>query len=229
MTRRICSALMIFALLGQAAAQETPDTTDPQQTTPALPTPEDQNSPPADAAPADTAAPANTAAPTDSAIPTTPAAPPTPPAAPLTSRLYAGANVTFGSSTSYGIAVGSTQVFGAFGAQLDVDYVTVSGALSVDALLLYRPQLKGKFLPYAGVGLGLTSSPDANPVTDSNGNLTPNQTATDYAGQVVAGADYLLTESIALGAEVGYRSAFSSKGTDNGTGARARLGLKFFF
>lgn len=166
-----------------------------------------------------------------------PALPPTPPPAPLSSRLYAGASVapSLGSGgTAYGIVVGSSQVFGPFGAQASVDYVTKSGAISVNALLLYRPKLESKFQPYLGAGLGLTSSAisgsaPAPPPTTGGTTIPAPTTATDYAAQVVLGSDYLLTDSVAAYAEVSYRSPFSSKGAANGAGARGRLGIKFLF
>lgn len=170
-----------------------------------------------------------------------PLLPPTPPSAPLSSRLYAGASIApslsggdSNSGTAYGIVVGSLQVFGPFGAQASVDYVTKSGAISVDALLLYRPSLDSKFQPYVGAGLGLTSSAvpggtPAPPPTTGGTTIPAPTTATDYAAQVVLGSDYLLTDSIAAYAEAAYRSPFSSKGTANGAGLRGRLGIKFLF
>ena len=225
MTRRICSALLLFALLGQAAAQ---DSNEPIPKQP-IPSPEEQQqqntAAPQDTAPTTTPADTLPVSPLPAPPPASPAAP-TPPAAPLISRLYAGASVIPGSGgTAYGIVVGSTQVFGALGAQVGVDYVTSTGALSVDALLLFRPTFTGRLKPYAGGGLGLTSSSDANAVS-ATGIV---QTATDYAGQVAVGSDYLLTDSIAANGELSYRFPFSSKGTDNGGGLRARLGLKFLF
>jgi len=212
MTRTLTAALLL-ALLGQAAAQ----TTTPPVTSPTtVPT-----------APA-----TNIAAPV---APPAPPVPPTPPVAPLSSRLYAGVSVAPSLSsggTAYGIVVGSSQVFGSFGAQAAVDYVTSSGALSVDGLLLYRPQFGGKLRPYLGVGLGLTSSAavaSSTPTTPVNGVQPAVKTATDYAALAALGSEYLLTDSIAASAEIDYRSPFSSKGTANGAGLRARLGLKFLF
>ena len=243
MTRHICSALLLFALLGQAAAQGGDEPTP----SPQIPTPEEQQqmaNPQQDTAPPSVSPPATSSdvlpsdtLPTDT-LPTdtlpssatpgapAPAAAPTPPAAPLISRLYAGASVMPGSGgTAYGIVVGSSQVFGPFGAQVGIDYVTASGALSVDALLLFRPTFTNRFKPYAGGGLGLTSSSAAN--SDITSGVVQN--ATDYAGQVALGSDYLLTDSIAANAELSYRFPFSSKGTANGGGLRGRLGLKFLF
>ena len=114
-----------------------------------------------------------------------------------------------------------------------VDFVTASGAISVDALLLYRPVLKGKLQPYLGAGLGLTSSAVAGSgsVTNPDGTTTAAavKTATDYAAQLALGSDYLLTDSIAAYAEASYRSPFSAKGSANGAGLRGRLGIKFLF
>ncbi len=167
--------------------------------------------------------------------PATPVQPPTPPAAPLSSRLYAGASYAPSLSsggTAYGIVVGSSQVFGPFGAQVAVDFVTASGAISVDTLLLYRPVLRGKLQPYLGAGLGLTSSAAAGSGTVTNPDGTASaavKTATDYAAQIALGSDYLLTDSIAAYAEASYRSPFSAKGSANGAGLRGRLGIKFLF
>ncbi|AZI41997.1 hypothetical protein EHF33_03875 [Deinococcus psychrotolerans] len=207
MTRILAAALL--TLLTQAAAQTTPTQNTSSTPLPA-PTPTNQ---------------------------ATPALPPVPPPAPLSSRLYAGASIApslSGGGTAYGIVVGSSQVFGPFGAQASVDYATQSGALSVDTLLLYRPKLESKFQPYLGAGLGLTSSAISGaapvPPPTTGGTTVPAPTnATDYAAQLVLGSDYLLTDSIAAYAEVSYRSPFSSKGSANGAGARGRLGVKFLF
>ncbi|GAA3995010.1 hypothetical protein GCM10022631_01380 [Deinococcus rubellus] len=212
MTRMLTAALLL-TLLGQAAAQTTDQTTSQPPVTQPLPA-------------------TNIAAPI---APPAPTLPPTPPVAPLSSRLYAGVSFApslSGAGTAYGIVVGSSQVFGSFGAQAAVDYVTSSGALSVDALLLYRPQFGGKLRPYLGAGLGLTSSTAAAstiPTTPVNGIQPAVQTATDYAALVALGSDYLLTDSIVASAEIDYRSPFSSMGTANGAGLRGRLGLKFLF
>ncbi|WP_161882510.1 hypothetical protein [Deinococcus alpinitundrae] len=220
MTRMLTAALLL-ALLSQAAAQTTDQTTEqPPVTQP----PVIQSAPTTNPA-------TNIAAPT---APPAPITPPTPPVAPLSSRLYAGVSIApslSGGGTAYGIVVGSSQVFGSFGAQAAVDYVTSSGALSVDALLLYRPQLGGKLRPYLGAGLGLTSSASVSstPTTPVNGVQPPVKTATDYAVLLALGSEYLLTDSIAASAEIDYRSPFSSKGTANGAGLRGRLGLKFLF
>lgn len=215
---RSCTALLL-ALCVQASAQSTSDPVVPV-TPPVTPT----------TTPAPPAVTTNPAA---------PVVPPTPAPAPLTSRFYAGASFApsfSGGGSAYGIVVGSSQVFGSFGAQAGVDYVTSSGALSVDAALLYRLNLMGRFQPYAGVGLGLTSSPAADqgtppPGTAPNGTVPTGsvKTATDYAAVLVVGSDYLLTDSIALSAEANYRAALSSKGVANGAGLRGRLGLKFLF
>ncbi len=216
MTRTLTAALLL-ALLGQAAAQTTTPPVAPPVISPTtVPT-----------APA-----TNIATPV---APPAPPVPPTPPVAPLSSRLYAGVSVAPSLSsggTAYGIVVGSSQVFGSFGAQAAVDYVTSSGALSVDGLLLYRPQFGGKLRPYLGVGLGLTSSAavaSSTPTTPVNGVQPAVKTATDYAALAALGSEYLLTDSIAASAEIDYRSPFSSKGTANGAGLRGRLGLKFLF
>ena len=207
MTRMLTAALLL-TLTGQAAAQT------PNQLPATPPTPT-----------------TNIAAPM---APPAPVTPPTPPVAPLSSRLYAGVSFApslSGAGTAYGIVVGSSQVFGPFGAQAAVDYVTSSGALSVDTLLLYRPDLRGKLRPYLGAGLGLTSSAavPSTSATPVNGVQPAVKTATDYAALVALGSDYLLTESIAASAEIDYRSSFTSKGTANGAGLRGRLGLKFLF
>lgn len=209
---RMLTAALLLTLLGQAAAQAAaPQTTNPVAVPPlAAPT-------------------------TNIAAPLAPPAPPTPPIAPLSSRLYAGVSIApsfSGTGTAYGIVVGSSQVFGLFGAQAAVDYVTSSGALSVDTLLLYRPDLGGKLRPYLGAGLGLTSSAAAassTPTPPVNGIQPPVKTATDYAALIALGSDYLLTDSIAASAEIDYRNSFSSRGTANGAGLRGRLGLKFLF
>lgn len=166
-----------------------------------------------------------------------PAAPviPTPPVAPTTSRLYAGAGAAFGSNSAYGIVIGSTQVFSRFGAQVGVEYSAKTGAMLVDALLTFRPQLGlgiagGKLRPYAGVGVGLSSStPVTGTTTTVNGVTTTNSSVTDYTAQALLGSDYLFSNDIALYGEAGYRHAFSSKGEANGDGGLARLGIKFFF
>ena len=214
--RPALTGLLILSLCSSLAAAQT-------NQTPSVQTP--TNTAPINTAPTNTATP----------LPTTP---PAPPVAPNTSRLYAGFSVApslSGNGTAYGIVVGSTQVFGSFGAQIGVDYDTTAAALSVDTLLLYRPLLGGKFsklLPYAGAGVGLTSSPSATladpskPATDP---VNVGKTATDYTGQLAAGADYLLTDSITAGAEVSYRTPFSNKGVSAGGGVQARVGLKFLF
>jgi opacity protein-like surface antigen len=207
-TRPALSGLLLLSLgAGLAGAQSTPPAVQPPVT------------------------PTNTA-------PALPVTPPVPPVAPNTSRLYAGFSVApslSGGGTAYGLVIGSTQVIGPFGAQLDAEYDTKAAALSVDVLALYRPVLGGslaKLLPYAGAGLGLTSSPSATltdpskPATDP---VNVGKTATDYAAQVVAGTDYLLTDSIAAGAELSYRTPFSNKGNAAGGGTRARVSLKFLF
>lgn len=209
-----CCAALLLTLCAQVSAQTTPPTSDSPSPTP--PTP---------------AVSAPSSAPVTPVTPAAPLTPPTPPVAPLVSRLYAGASAApslGGGGTAYGIVVGSSQVFGPFGAQVAVDFVTASGAVSVDAALLYRLKLSGKFQPYAGGGLGLTSSAVAATGTPQTGTSTT-ATATDYAAHLVVGGDYLLTDSIALNAEANYRAPFSSKGSANGAGVRGRLGVKFLF
>lgn len=148
-------------------------------------------------------------------------APAGPPTAPLTSRLYAGAHTAFGETGAYGMVIGSTQVFGHFGAQATVEYSAKTGAMLVNALLTWRPQLRaGRLQPYGGLGLGLSSS---EPQYGSSGSVT------DYTAQALLGSDYLLTSDIALYGEASYRHAFSDKGKANGSGALGRLGVKFFF
>ncbi|WP_293911839.1 hypothetical protein [Deinococcus sp.] len=229
--RPALTGLLILSLCSSLAAAQTnqaqPVQTPPVQTPP-IQTP--TNIAPTNTAPTNTA-PTNIAAP----LPTTP---PVAPVAPNTSRLYAGFSVApslSGGGTAYGIVVGSTQVFRSFGAQIGVDYDTRAAALSVDALVLYRPLLSGRFsklLPYAGAGVGLTSSPSsalADPSKPATDPVNLGKTATDYAGQFAAGGDYLLTDSITAGAEVSYRAPFSNKGVAAGEGLRARVGLKFLF
>ncbi|AWN23359.1 hypothetical protein DKM44_09060 [Deinococcus irradiatisoli] len=211
MLTRCCAALLL-TVSAQVSAQTTDSTPTPVPPPVAIPS----------------TAPVTPAAP---AVPV-PATPPTPPVAPLTSRLYAGASVApslSGNGTAYGIVVGSSQVFGSFGAQVAIDYVTSSGAISVDASLLYRLKLAGKLQPYAGGGLGLTSSAVTTPAPTGTTQTAATTTATDYAANLIVGSDYLLTDSIALSGEAMYRAAFSSKGSANGAGLRGRLGIKFLF
>lgn len=157
---------------------------------------------------------------------------PKPPVAPVDSQLYAGAGATFGAHSAYGIVIGSTQVFGNFGAQVGVEYSAKTGAMLVDTLLTLRPRAlsKGKLRPYLGVGLGLSSSApiDSKP-TVVNGVTTTTPSVTDYTAQALVGSDFMFTKDIAAYAEGGYRHAFSSKGVANGAGGLARVGVKFFF
>ncbi len=227
---------VLAALLCASAQAQTAPATTPTTTPNAAPITTPPVTVPSVTAPPVTVPPAAAPDPTLPSYTSTPApyvAPviPKPAVAPVDSRLYAGAGATFGKS-AYGIVIGSTQVFGRFGAQAGVEYSTQTGAMLVDTLLTFHPRglTKSKLRPYVGVGLGLSSSaPVTGPIVTINGTTTNTPSVTDYTAQALVGSDFMLTSDIAAYAEGGYRHAFSSKGVANGAGALARLGIKFFF
>lgn len=130
---------------------------------------------------------------------------------------------------SFGGMVGSTQLIGPFGARVAADYKPGNNAISADVNAMYHLNTGTNFQPYAGVGLGLTSSASRS---------SANTNATDTYVNALVGVDFQVTNSIAAFVEGNGRYYLSNKGTgalnttgatDKGFAPAVKAGLKFYF
>ncbi|WP_424949389.1 S-layer homology domain-containing protein [Deinococcus sp.] len=163
----------------------------------------------------------------------------TPTTASNAGRLYVGANYNYsigGNQTrgSYGAVVGSTQVIGPVGAQVSVDYEPTGGTINADLTATVHLNQGGALSPYAGVGLGLTSSKTRS--TANSDVAATTGTSTDYSVGGLVGVDYRFTDSLGVYAEAQGRYYITNngigtglQGNKSGFGSTAKAGLKFFF
>ncbi|WP_104990172.1 S-layer homology domain-containing protein [Deinococcus sp. NW-56] len=134
---------------------------------------------------------------------------------------------------SFGGMVGTTSLVGPFGARVSADYKPGRNALSADVNATIGLNTGTNIQPYAGVGLGLTSSTGRT-------TATANTNVTDTYVNALVGVDFQVTNSIAAFVEGNGRYYLSSKGagsvqnTNTATDQRGfvpavRAGLKFYF
>ncbi|WP_102126893.1 S-layer homology domain-containing protein [Deinococcus planocerae] len=129
---------------------------------------------------------------------------------------------------SFGGVIGSTQIIGPIGARVAADYRPGPNAISADVNATIGTTF-GRFQPYAGAGLGLTSSRTRD--TAATGNVT------DTYLSALIGVDFQITDSISAFAEADARYYLTNKGlgaAQDGTAARGfgnavKAGLKFYF
>ncbi|WP_216327303.1 S-layer homology domain-containing protein [Deinococcus aestuarii] len=127
---------------------------------------------------------------------------------------------------SFGGVIGSTQIIGPIGARVAADYRPGPNAISADVNATIGTTF-GRFQPYAGAGLGLTSSRSRT----ATGNTT------DTYLSALIGVDFQITDSIAAFAEADARYYLTNKGVGaaqdatatRGFGNAVKAGLKFYF
>ncbi|EYB68723.1 S-layer protein [Deinococcus phoenicis] len=130
--------------------------------------------------------------------------------------------------TSFGGMIGSTQIVGPIGARVAAEYKPGRNAISADVNAMYHLNTGTNIQPYAGVGLGLTSSTSR----------TATSNTTDTYVNALVGVDFQITNSISAFVEGNGRYYLSNKGTgalnttgtaDKGFAPSVKAGLKFFF
>ncbi|BDP42530.1 SLH family protein [Deinococcus aetherius] len=133
---------------------------------------------------------------------------------------------------SFGGMIGSTQIIGPVGARVAADYRPGANAISADVNATVATTF-GRFQPYAGAGLGLTSS--RTRATAATPNPTGNSTDT-YVSALI-GVDFQVTDTISAFAEADARYYLTNKGVGaaqdaaatRGFGNAVKAGLKFYF